>query len=267
MRYVVDHDYHIHSLLSPCSNDSEQTNERILQYAKENGFRQICLADHHWDEAVPDPEVWASQGYEKISRAIPLPQADNISFLFGCEADMKYDYTIGLAPEHYNRFDFVIIAITHLHFTGFAITEELSKTVKGRVETWINKFEALLSMNLPFHKMGIAHLASGLIGQNKEQTFEILREIPEKKLMDLFTKAAALGLGIELNACDMTFSDKQADAVLRIFDCAKKAGCKFYLGSDAHHPKDFVDAKRLFERAVDCLYLTEEDKYHIPNHF
>lgn len=267
MKYVVDHDYHIHSLLSPCSNDPEQTNERILQYAKENGFKQICIADHHWDEDVPGDEIWVGQGYDKISRALPLPQAENIKFLFGCEADMKYDYQIGLAPEHYNRFDFVIIALTHLHFTGYAITEELSKTIEGRVETWIKKFEALLSMDLPFHKMGIAHLASGLIGQTREQTFEILRMIPEEKLMELFTKAASLGVGIELNACDMLFNDQQADAVLRIFESAKKAGCKFYLGSDAHHPKDLLEAKKLFEKAVDCLSLTEEDKYHIPNHF
>ena len=74
-------------------------------------------------------------------------------------------------------------------------------------------------------------------------------------------------MGIELNAADMTFPNEHADAVLRIFEAAKRAGCKFYLGSDAHHPKDFLKVKNWFERAVECLSLTEEDKYHIPNYF
>ena len=52
MRYVVDHDFHIHSQLSICSNDPEQTKERILAYAKECQLKTICITDHYWDEAV-----------------------------------------------------------------------------------------------------------------------------------------------------------------------------------------------------------------------
>ena len=84
---------------------------------------------------------------------------------------MKYDYTIGIAPQNFKRFDFVIIPTTHLHFTGYTISKEQSETVQGRVDTWINKLEALLSMDLPFHKIGIAHLASTLIGKNKEESY------------------------------------------------------------------------------------------------
>lgn len=46
MRYVYDHDLHIHSRVSLCSNDPEQTNERILQYAKDNHLNTIFLTDH-----------------------------------------------------------------------------------------------------------------------------------------------------------------------------------------------------------------------------
>lgn len=53
MRYVVDHDLHIHSRLSSCSRDPEQTCENILEYAKANDFKQVCLTDHFWDMAVP----------------------------------------------------------------------------------------------------------------------------------------------------------------------------------------------------------------------
>ena len=39
MKYIVDNDMHIHSYLSLCAADKEQTAERILQYAKENGYK------------------------------------------------------------------------------------------------------------------------------------------------------------------------------------------------------------------------------------
>ena len=52
MKFTYDHDLHIHSQLSGCSSDPEQNNERILQYAEENGLHTICLTDHFWDEAI-----------------------------------------------------------------------------------------------------------------------------------------------------------------------------------------------------------------------
>lgn len=49
---------------------------------------------------------------------------------------------------------------------------------------------------------------------------------------------------------------------MRIYEAAKKAGCKFYFGTDAHHPKDFSHQKR-FEIYTDLLGLTENDKFII----
>ena len=40
MRYIFDHDYHIHSWISSCSRDPEQTLERMLRYAQENGLKK-----------------------------------------------------------------------------------------------------------------------------------------------------------------------------------------------------------------------------------
>ena len=56
MRYTVDHDLHIHSQISSCSRDPEQTNERILQYAEKNGLNTLCLTDHFWDYAYGQQE-------------------------------------------------------------------------------------------------------------------------------------------------------------------------------------------------------------------
>ena len=79
----------------------------------------------------------------------------------------------------------------------------------------------------------------------------------------MFLRAAKLGLGIELNYGDFRFSDEEADTVLRIFKIAKQMGCKFYFGSDAHNPTELLAAPPVFERTVDLLELSEEDKFHI----
>ena len=265
MRYIVDHDYHIHSQLSLCSQHPEQTNENILQYARDNGFSSLCLTNHHWDEKVEGrlSSFYEVQNYPHIAAALPLPQGDGIDFYFGCEVDIDRFLRIGIAPESYDRFKFIVIPTTHLHMVGFTANEEDLATPEKRAETWIKRFETVLNADLPFHKVGLAHLACHLIAPTRGEYLEVLRLLPTEKLEELFLRAAKRGLGIELNYGDFRFSDEEADTVLRIFKIAKQMGCKFYLGSDAHNPTELLAAPPVFERAVDLLELSEEDKFHI----
>ena len=50
--FSLNHDYHIHSYISPCSGDPEQTPEFIAKYATDHNLSDICLTDHFWDETV-----------------------------------------------------------------------------------------------------------------------------------------------------------------------------------------------------------------------
>ena len=157
----------------------------------------------------------------------------------------------------------MVIPTTHLHMTGFTY-EETDNTPEKKAELWLKRLDALLNMDLPFHKIGIAHLACNLIfSGSREKYIETLNLLPEDELKKLFTKAAKLGCGIELNYSDMSFGDEEADDVLRMFRIAKDCGCKFYFGSDAHHPSGFEKTKVVFERAIDLLGLTEDDKFII----
>lgn len=73
----VDHDFHIHSYLSPCSGAEgvTQTAENILKYAEENGFNTICVTDHYWDETVPSRVgMWRRVRTEHL----PGPDAEEI---------------------------------------------------------------------------------------------------------------------------------------------------------------------------------------------
>ncbi len=264
MKYTFDHDFHIHSKLSLCSNDPEQNAERILRYASENGLKQICVTDHFWDSTVDGASGWyKQQDFEHISSILPLPQGDGIKFMFGAETDMDKFMTLGTAKQTFDKFDFVIIPTTHLHMKGFTISEEDAATPESRAKVWLSRLSALLDMDLPFQKIGIAHLACGLIAPTREEYLRVLELLPSEKLEELFAKCAKVGVGIELNFSDMSFADSEADTVLRMFKIAKEQGCKFYLGCDAHHPKGFEKCKAVFERAIDLLGLTEDDKFRI----
>ena len=59
----------------------------------------------------------------------------------------------------------------------------------------------------------------------------------------------------------MSFSDEDAEVVLRPYKLAKQCGCKFYCGSDAHLTKELSGTRAVFEKAVDLLGLAEEDKF------
>lgn len=265
MRFSFDHDYHIHSQLSLCSNDPNQTPESILEYAEKAGLREICITDHFWDSDVPGASSWyAKQDFEHISKALPLPKSDKVTFFFGCETDMDKFMTVGVSESRFDRFDFIIIPTTHLHMKGFTFNEEDGRTAEGRARLWVERLDSLLNQPLPFHKIGIAHLACGLTAPaSREMLLEVLNLIPEDEMVRLFTKAASLGVGIELNSSDMNFADSEADTVLRMFRIAKSCGCKFYLGSDIHHPANVEKLTAVFNRAIDLLGLTEDDRFTI----
>jgi len=267
MKYQIDHDYHIHSRLSACSNDPEQSTARILQYAHENGLARVCVTDHYWDSDAPGASSWYTpQNFEHISESKPLPTDPNVKFLFGCETDMDQFFRLGIPLSRFDDFDFVIIPTTHMHMS-LVINGEDAKSNARRAELWVARLDALLDMPLPFGKIGIAHLACRLINrESREAYLDTLYRIPSGEMERVFQKAAARGCGIELNQSDMSFADSETDEVLRMFRIAKACGCKFYLGSDAHHPRNFENTHAIFSRAVELLGLTEDDKFRIAGH-
>ena len=265
MRYIIDHDYHIHSYLSSCSRHQEQTKGNILKYAKKNGFTSICMTDHFWDSTVDGASRWYSvQNFDHIAESLPLPVDDEVKFLFGCECDMDRAMTLGIAKDTFDKFDFVVIPTTHLHMNGFTVSDDGIENSSLRAELWVKRLDKLLSMDIPFKKVGIAHLACTLIDPRSESDLlKTLSYIDSKDMHDLFTVAAGKGAGIELNASDMTNAMKHPGEILRMFMIAKDAGCKFYLGSDAHLPEEFSGVIKAFDYAISALGLTEEDKFRI----
>lgn len=262
MKMIIDQDYHIHSQLSAWPNDPGQTKERLLAYAKENGLREICVTDHFWDSRVPGASPWyAPQDYAHIAQILPLPQDEQVKFYFGCEAELDKDFTVSVAKETFERFDFVIIPTTHLHMLGVTLYEQ-DAPLSRRSALWVRRLEELLQKDLPFHKIGLAHPTCHLIAhEHFEDHLQVLDGISDADFARLFSQAAQKGMGIELNMEIFKYHGKDLDRLLRPYHIVKACGCKFYFGSDAHHPQQLDDAKAVFERIANLLDLQEEDKF------
>ncbi len=261
MRYIVDNDLHIHSNISLCSKNPEQTPENILKYAEENGLKTVCLTNHFWDEKVRAElnSFYEEQNFEHIKQALPLPQSERVRFLFGCEADMDRNLTLGISRETFDKFDFVIVSLTHFHIKG--VVSRGDETVEERIQMWIDRVDKLLSMELPFKKIGLGHLTTVLM--HFERYLDVIAGIPDEEYRRVFSKAARLGVGIELNFNSFAYGEDTIEIAMRPYRIAKECGCKFYFGSDAHWPEAFENAKKNFENIVDILGLEESDKFII----
>lgn len=273
MRYQIDHDMHIHSYLSLCSTHGRQTPQVILDYAVKEGLSTVVLTDHYWDERVPGASfngpyvsgsaIWyAMQNTNRTDLALPLPQAEGVRFLYGCETEMDKYFRIGISAEEMKRRDFIIIPTTHLHMGGFTLERDQTSE-QIRAELWVQRFDALLEKDLPFHKIGIAHLTCSLFSPEKtpESTLKCLSLIKDEDMKRLFSKAAKLGLGIELNVGAWELEENALPETLRPYRIAAECGCKFYLGSDAHAPAELSVANPA--RLVELLGLDETQKFKI----
>ena len=258
MKFVIDHDLHLHSRLSLCSGHPEQTAENLLKYAKEQGLRHICLTDHFWDETVPGASGWYQiQNYAHVAEALPLPEAEGVTFDFGCETDMDKFMVLGISRQVMDKFAFMIVPTSHLHMTGFTIPPEVT-SVADRAKYYMARNHALLDMDLPFEKMGLAHFTSCLDSNCAGTCDDIMNAITDGGFAEFFERLAASGMGLELNTPPV---DASNPAVLRPYRIARSCGCKFYLGSDSHSPADLSGAHARFQAIVDALDLTEDDKF------
>ena len=264
MKFKIDHDFHIHSYLSLCSDDPKQNPEAILQYAKENHLKKICLTDH-----LEGEDMWIEDWYDwykkpKITflkQILPLPQDKEVRFCFGAETEMDKFFNVGMTEEAYNEFDFVVIPTTHLHMNGFTLEDGI-KNSEVRAQLWFDRLAALLQMRLPWKKIGIAHLTCPLLGgADRKAHVRILELLNTESLQVLFRRIAELGAGVELNFNSFAYEGEELEKVLRIYRIAKEQGCKFYLGSDAHHPASLEKAHKNFENIIELLQLEESDKF------
>lgn len=249
MKYKIDHDIHIHSLVSPCSRDEKQTKEAILAYALTNNYRLAGISDHYW----PDTKdiIWDSLEN--------LPQSNKCSLLKGAEIDMDMQCGLLIEENQFDDLDYFILAINHIHLVGYSTPKEKWPMNNAQGKAYIDqRLETALSMNLPFERVGLAHYT--WIPLPNCSLKDYLAQYTDDEFKGIFSKIAKLGMGVELNF-NPFIDEETLNQVLRPYRIAKEQGCKFYLGGDAHHPENFCNCYSKFEKIIDLLELTEVDKW------
>lgn len=269
MRYITDNDLHIHSYITPCAGyDQRQTKEAILAYGVSNDIKLLCVADHIWDRKVETPSSWnwlkLGLDLERGRDILPLPQSPECRFIMGMEVDIDYAGNIGVSREEIDNFDFLVFSPSHQHLENFTIdTSKVGPTAEERKHYYLQRMNHLLDQDLPFHKTGMAHPVCSLIC--KDDPFRVLDIITDREYEQVWGRVAKCGMGVELNMWTEinTYGPKELECILRPLRIAKAMGCKFYMGSDSHTTEGFKGMKKSFEKIVDLLDLTEDDKLPI----
>jgi histidinol phosphatase-like PHP family hydrolase len=249
MRFVPDHDLHIHTQLSPCSRDARQTPEAILSYGITAGMKLLNLADHCW------PDTRAAV----LPRPENLPEGKHCFLLHGAEVDMDMNDNLSASIAEIEALDFAVIAFSHLHLKNYCVPKDFPEDAETHKKRFLERVHHLLSLDLPFHKTGLAHFTCELLCT--AEPYRCLDLISDAELIDIFTKVRDRGMGVELNMNPLRYQGAVLDTMLRPFRIAKNLGCKFYMASDAHHPDDFSGVlTRRMNPLIDLLGLEESDK-------
>lgn len=243
------------------------TPEAILAYGAASDYKLVCITDHIWDRKVKTPcHNWADDfglDLEKGREVLPLPQSERCKFIFGIEADIDYMGNIAVSPEEMDSFDFMIFSPSHMHMTYWQIDPSvLGESAPERKKCYMERLEYLFSLDLPFEKCGLAHFTTGLVC--KADPVGVFRLFTDEDYESIFGKVAELGMGVELNFYGDWYartSEEDREELLRPYRIAKRMGCKFYLGSDAHIVEEVIGRRAYFEEVVDALGLEESDKF------
>ena len=171
--------------------------------------------------------------------------------------------TLGCSLKTLESLDFLIIPTTHLNMKGFTYFEE-DNTLERKIALWEERLHALLDKDLPWHKIGLAHITCNLFANHIDTDHVTLFSmIKDDVYHKAFSRCAEKGLGVELNFNSLAYNNEELNIILRPYKIAKKCGCKFYFGSDAHKTEALKTAKQNFLNIVDLLDLKEEDKFKL----
>lgn len=258
MKYVIDHDLHIHSQISPCSNDPLQNKESIFAYGKRLGLKLLCVTDHFWDLNIDFQGYpgWVDVGNEKLKSILPLPQDKQCRFLMGAEVDMNAAEILGIDNTLLKELDFCILSLGHLWLKGFTVPADIPPLdPQTKKAIYQKRLLLLLRRNdLDFRKIGLGHFTTGF-------EKEALALFTNEEYKEIFSLAAQKGVGVELNFNSYTEDTETLAEIVRPYQIAKEVGCKFYLASDAHHPANFIGAYKKFQGMINALDLQEDNKW------
>lgn len=229
---MIRQDLHIHTRLSLCSGDPLQTPANIVGKARELRLDQICLTDHLWDGSVPGASEWyGRQDLEHIRESLAEMPADtgDVDVFFGCETEYLGGERIGISARTAAELDFILVPISHFHMKGYVRPEGV-ETPAEIADLWFSRYRELMELDLPWRKIGLAHVTCVCVEGLQRDFLEIALEMPVR---ELFEKTAERGIAVEINGSSL-YAGEAAVLNLELYRMMKECGCLFTLGSDSH---------------------------------
>lgn len=248
----IEHDLHIHTYLSGCCVEKQlQTPAKIIPLAEKMGMKTIGFVDHLWMNPAIPPNPWYKPQDE--SQVTKLKQdlstiKTKMRVLVGCEADTMAPGKFSITKEFAKTLDYVLLSCSHIHLDDFA-------QPKSRAPRDVA--EHLVKMLLSGVNSGIATIIAhpfGLFGSYHGLHDDLVKTLSDTELLMVFGAASKKGIAIEINAAAVALRDSP----IRLISLAKKAGCKFTFGSDAHGPAG-QQAIMKMQAFLDEVGITEED--------
>lgn len=250
-------DLHLHTNLSACAPNST-TIYSYLEHCESEGIKKIGISNHFYEDKGIDHILKIQNDIQSLQKSLKA------QVLMGCEAEVYYDKEPTLKKEEARQFDYVLLAPSHIfnqlhRYKNFDLSD-------------VDKIRRLITENFKqacYQDLGaptaICHPLYPIGAPNQQ---EILDGMTDELLEECFKLAAKHNKSIEIHAClyrDTVTLDEEglSPSYIRMLSIAKKCGCKFHFGSDAHRSEDFINKHQLLERAAKRAGICKDDLWHL----
>lgn len=256
----IIHDFHVHTNLSICANETA-TVENYIANAKRLGLKKIGFSDHFGAKDIPGARgFYAAHPFEhnaELKDTLAKINEPDIKFYFGCETEYhtpKRD--IALTEAEAEKFDFIVVPNSHTHMI---MPKEYIPSYEKHRDFMIMAYEDILNSTLSRYVTAMAHPFDAVCCPYDYKI--LIKMITDDTFKRLFDKTAEKNIAFEINVSyskNMTPQELADDCHIRMFRLAKECGCKFIFGSDSHDSNhhDFYENSSIL---ADILELKEDD--------
>ena len=260
----IQHDFHIHTHLSACGQDSA-TLEHYLAAAKKLGLKKLGFSDHFGATNIPGARgFYGMHPFEHNAQLEPqLRKLDSpeLKLYFGCETEYHTPLReVGLTEEEAEKFDFILVPNSHTHMI---MPKDLIDQPQKHAEFMIQAYQDILNSKINRYITAMAHpFDVCCYPHDKKLLFTLISDDQYKHLFD---QTAEKNIAFEINvayAQGMTPEQIEADPHFHMFRLAKECGCKFLFGSDSHDNKahDFYENASIIATMLD---LKDDDIFEL----
>lgn len=260
---MIKHDIHIHTHLSDCAHRDAFIGDYITA-AKKQGLTTIGFADHAWDDNIKGASNWyIPQTFKRLEgrkSEVTSPDTDGLKILFGAEGEFA-NFLLGFGEDAKKYVDYIIVPHSHTHMKGFVMPSEYSGDAKKHADFLVQSFISLCNHKDRHLFFGIAH-PMWPVGASIEYIKEIFENITDSSLNECALAAKEAGIALEVNLSSLKSIPPVPDeefCIKRFFDVCKRAGCEFFMGSDAHRVTAIADYHAEQDRVLSSIGLTEDD--------